>query len=334
MRSILLSIAFLLTSIISFSQDTIQFANGDKIVGEVKSLDKGVITIETDYSDSDFQIEWKGVERIHTSTIFLITLSDGQRLTGSIASGDSTAVTLKTDEGNVLVDPNKIVYLKSLDQGFWSQIYANVDVGFSLTKANNLQQLNTTAGVGYLGENWAWDARFKWLNSTQDSVADVARREGSVGVNRFLPNDWFLMGATDFLSNTEQLLDLRFNGRLGLGYYLVHKNTWYWSFTGGGAYVTEDYSSGEDSKDSWEAFIGMEMNLFDMGDLSLFTKVTAYPGITEAGRFRTDFNMDAKYDLPMDFYIKGGFTFNYDNQPAVGASELDYVFTTGFGWEW
>ena len=43
---------------------------------------------------------------------------------------------------------------------------------------------------------------------------------------------------------------------------------------------------------------------------------------------------DTKYDLPMDFYIKLGFTLNYDNQPVEGAPEADYVFSTGFGWSW
>ena len=71
-----------------------------------------------------------------------------------------------------------------------------------------------------------------------------------------------------------------------------------------------------------------------MGDFNLFTKITAFPGITEKGRFRTDFKMDLKYDLPLDFYVKGGFTFNYDNQPTAGAPETDYVLNTGLGWSW
>jgi hypothetical protein len=181
---------------------------------------------------------------------------------------------------------------------------------------------------------WSWDARINSLTSNQDSIAATKRTDGIVSANLFLPHDLFVVGALDFLSNTEQLLDLRTNTRLGLGYYIVHKNSWYWNFAGGIAYVDEAYSSGENSKESMEGFIGTELNLFDLGDFSLFTKVTAYPGITETGRFRTDFKMDLKYDLPLDFYVKGGLTVNYDNQPAVGATELDYVFNSGLGWEW
>ena len=34
------------------------------IVGEVKSMKRGVLTIETNYSDSDFNIEWLEIIKI------------------------------------------------------------------------------------------------------------------------------------------------------------------------------------------------------------------------------------------------------------------------------
>lgn len=333
-KLLLLAIVLIAFNLNGFSQDTISFNNGDKIVGELKSLDKGVIKFKTGYSDSDFQIEWKGVKSLSTKTIFFITTSDGTRLSGAISDGDSTGLTLRTNEGPIKVPSKEIVHLKSLDEGFWSQIYANIDVGFSMTKAKNLRQLTISTGIGYVGEAWSADLRLNSLNSTQDSIAPTERNDGGITVNFFLPKDWFLTGTTEYLSNTEQLLNLRLNGRIGLGYYLVHSNKWYWNFSGGAAYVSEDFSSSEGNKESMEAFLSTELNLFDMGDLSLFTKATAYPSITEQGRFRTDINIDFKYDLPLDFYIRSGFTVNYDNQPTEGAGEVDYVINSGLGWEW
>ena len=58
-----------------------------------------------------------------------------------------------------------------------------------------------------------------------------------------------------------------------------------------------------------------------------------YPSITERGRVRLDFKIDLKYDLPQDFYIKFGYTHNFDNQPAEGASKHDYVLNATFGWD-
>jgi len=48
---------------------------------------------------------------------------------------------------------------------------------------------------------------------------------------------------------------------------------------------------------------------------------------------RFDFKVDLKYDLPLDFYIKLGYTQNFDNRPVEGASQNDYVIQTSFGWE-
>lgn len=321
-------------STVSFGQDTIYFKNGDSMIGELKSLDRGVVQFETDYSDSDFLIEWKRVDKLSTATIFLITTSEGVRLNGNILNADSLGV-LINDEGNKITVPaSELVYLKSLDSGFWSKISANVDVGFNITKAKNLRQLTVNSGIGYMGENWAWDVRYNSLNATQDSISPTLRRDGGITVNRFLPHDIFLTGSSDFLSNTEQLLDLRINGRFGMGYYFVHSNRWYWNAAAGIAYVDEAFTSGENNLQSMEAFISTELSLFDFGDLSFFTKIVSYPGITESGRFRTDINLDFKYDLPYDFYVKTGATINYDNQPTAGASEVDYVLNTGFGWSW
>jgi len=70
-----------------------------------------------------------------------------------------------------------------------------------------------------------------------------------------------------------------------------------------------------------------------VGDLNLLTNFYWYPSITEEGRNRIDYRFDVKYNLPLDFYVKTGFTLNYDSEPAPGASQSDYVNQTGFGWQ-
>ena len=72
----------------------------------------------------------------------------------------------------------------------------------------------------------------------------------------------------------------------------------------------------------------------DLGDLDLLFSLMAYPGFTESGRWRTDTKFDIKYEFPMDFFIKMGFSLNYDNQPAADASTTDYVFNVSVGWDW
>ena len=95
----------------------------------------------------------------------------------------------------------------------------------------------------------------------------------------------------------------------------------------------EKFSTDDEDRQSLEAFFGTELNLFDIGDLSILTNGYAYPSLTESGRWCADFGLDLKYDLPLDFYLKLGLNYNFDNRPVEGASETDYVFQLSFGWE-
>ena len=336
---------------VSAQIDSLLLGNNNLIVGEIKSMDKGVLTIETEYSDSDFKITWDEIKTISSQTNFLITLSNGRRFNGKLNSVDTAHIRidyydperilrLKRAEGKLqetdlteIVPISDIVYLNAVDEGFWSRLSANFDIGWSLTKANNLQQFNIRSGLGYLADRWKASANLNSIRSTQDEVDDIKRTDGSAAFNYFLPKDWFLLYNLTYLSNTEQLIKSRVGNQIGLGKYVVHTNKTYFGFQTGVNLNSESYFDDTPSRNSGEALIGTQLNLYAIGDLNLLTTLTAYPSLTEKGRFRTDFSMDVKYDFLDDFYIKVGTTMNYDNQSIEGAADLDYVFQTTVGWQ-
>src|SRR6478735_1906091 len=149
-------------------RDSLVLKNGNVIVGELKSLDKGVVTIETDYSKSDFTIEWSGIKEIYSITPFLITLKNGERINGTFHSVDTTVI-IKSEDGkqiNTVVDD--IVYLKGLKSNFWGRVHASIDAGLSITKANNLKQYNVRSAVGYLADRWLVELYYDDLRTNQD----------------------------------------------------------------------------------------------------------------------------------------------------------------------
>ena len=332
---LLLNLLFVVSETMA-QTDSLIFKNDNYIVGEIKNMNRNILKIETDYSDDDFTIEWDGIKEIYTTTFFLITLTNGSRYNGNLKSQESGKISIATDNGQTInVDLNDIVILEGIDQGFWSQVYASIDFGFDLTKANNFKQISMRSNLGYIAKRWQWDANFNLLSSKQDDVDDIKRKDGGLTFKYFLPHDWYPLVSIDFLSNTELDLDLRTTGKFGMGKYVIHTNRIYWGFSLGVNYNVENYlTTTTNDRESWEGFMGTELNFFNVGDLSLLTQLIAYPGFTESGRWRSDFKFDAKYDLPLDFYIKLGYTLNFDNQPAEGFSKSDYVLHTGFGWEW
>ena len=357
MKKVLLLLLVVITGLSVNAQDIIKLKNGNILNGEVKDMDRGVLTIETPYSDSDFKVEWEKIVYIKTKTQFIVSLSKSKlgdlklksdtlsdRISSNLVSdfNDSTRVILTTPRGKRSVDLNHIVYLKSFNSSFFSRLSATVDVGYNLTKANNLKQFNVSSTLSYLADKWGANAGLNIVDSQQDGVDRVHRLDANIGFNWYLPKDFYLGVSSNILENDEMKLDIRSTFKAGLGFFILRTNHLYWNIEGGLAYNYEKYSTEAGSvppidpnpRKSQEGYLGAEINLFDIGDLNLLSNIVTYPSLSEKGRFRYDFKFEAKYDLPFDLYIKAGTIVNYDNSPAKGASEYDYVINTGIGWEW
>jgi hypothetical protein len=306
------------------------------LVGEIKSMSRGIISIETDFSDSDFMIEWEKVVEIHSKQEYIISLDNGEREKSTINTdpSDKSKLFLSWSGNGLQVVNENVVYIKPVEDKFIDRLNASIDLGFSLTKANNLKQFTLRSYIGYMTDTWSADGSLDAVRSSQDSIANTERTDASIGINYFIGKNWFTMLTAKFLQNDEQKLELRATPKAGIGNYVIQTNYLYLGIYGGIAWNNETYTDPTiPSRSDAEANAGVEFNMFDMGDLGLLTTLSVYKSIKEGNRTRADFKFDIKYDLPLDFYIKLGYTLNYDSQPVEGASNNDYVFQTTFGWE-
>ena len=222
---------FLIAPITLAQLDTIVVSSGDIIVGDIKSMSRGVVTIETDYSDSDFKIEWTKVMKVNSKGAYIVSLESSERLITTIRtrpSDSSTVVLLKNGE-EVNIAIADIVFIKGVDEGFIDRLSASIDFGFTLTKANNLKQFSSRSSLGYLANNWSADASLDAVRSSQDSVASTERTDASATFNYFLWKGWFAYASASFLQNDEQKLELRSTPKLGIGNYIIQTNHMYLS---------------------------------------------------------------------------------------------------------
>jgi putative salt-induced outer membrane protein YdiY len=242
-------------------------------------------------------------------------------------------VLLQGHDDTVATNLSDVVFLRSVKEDFWSRASASVDFGYSFTKANALQQFSMRSSLGYTTDRWSASATYNRVNSTQTDVDDIQRTDLGAGFRWALPKNFYGGFDASFLSNTEQKLFLRSSYQPTVGNYLIRTNSMYLLVMGGAAYTREIYSTEDPERNTAEAVAGVELNLFDVGDVSLFISAKVFPGLSGSGRLRMDDRVDLKYDLPMDLYIRMGLTLNYDNQPVEGATDTDYVFQTTLGWE-
>jgi len=316
--------------------DTLVVNNGDALVGEIKTMQKSTVKMETEYSDSDFMIEWDKVTEVYSDRMFIVNTDEGERYYGKIRTdvNNKSMVIVTEDTTKHFVKISDIVYLTQVDKNFISRLSASIDIGFSLAKSNNLTQLYINTLLGYLTESWSTNITYNGLLSTQTDVDPTTRNEGALTFRYFLPDDWFAIGSYSLLQNDEQKLKLRSIVQAGIGNYIIRTNSLYLSTAVGAAWNNENYTEPDiPSRNSAEGVAAIELNIYNIGDLSLLTSLAVYPSFTDKGRIRSDFYFDLKYDLPLDIYFKLGYTLNYDNQPVEGASDIDYLFQTSVGWE-
>jgi hypothetical protein len=330
--------ALLLISNLMFSQkDSLILVNKDVLIGKIESMEKNILVFGTSYSDSDFKIKWHKVKEIYSDRTFTVTLTSGQRFQSTIRT-DSTnikKVILKNEGVSFSEDLSKVILLDPYGTSFFSRLEFNIDFGVTLTKANNFSQLSMNSGFLYDSNKWGVYGNFGLIRSTQDNTEDIQRMDAAAGFQWFLPKDWYAEFSVNFLSNNEQKIKLRTTLRLGPGYYFTRNNSLVFSASAGLALNNESSTDPfVDPNTSTEAYLGVYFNKYDINDFSVLTSIVFSPSLTEDNRFRTDFKLDLKYDLPWDLYVKVGATYNYDSQPVPGASKGDYVFETGFGWEW
>lgn len=330
----LIIIILLVSNTLSAQNDTIQLKNNNVLAGEIKSLEKGVLILKTSYSDKDFQIEFNKVKGLIIQEKCLILLTNGRRRFGNIRTNEEgqVVVTLE-DKPQEHFKLAEVIALKEVDSNFWSRIKGSVDLGFNFTKANHNSQFTINGTLNYIDKTWMFESGISLLSSQQDNTDKTKRTNAYVELIRILPRKWYLLGGASFLSNTEQALDARVNPSIGLGKFLISSNKLYLGLSAGVTYNIENYVDTSLNKTSTEAVLTTTFNMFDFKDIDLTTNLDLYTSLSEKGRFRADYDITLKYDLPLDFYIKMGFTLNYDNQPAIEGNDFDYIFNSGFGWK-
>lgn len=310
--------------------------NGQIIVGEIKLMENGTLEIETDFSESDFLVEWSHVKSMKTLTDFVIILNNDSRLKGTISRdpiNDEYIIIYPTNGSKLFARTVDIVYLKSIKNGFWDRMKGSIGGGMNLTKASKTQQYSLNGSLAYYYTNLNASVYLNFVkNNTQDTI-QTKRTNYGTNWRVFVNKKWFVLGAGDFLQSDEQNLKLRTTVQLGYGTYPIRTHKMYLSTTAGIALNTENYTTeNTETTGSMETFLELEYNAFSIKDLDVVTKAQLFTRLADK-RFRFVYTLDFKIDLPLDFYIGGNVSFNYDTDPNEQSSNTDYVIGSTVGWK-
>ena len=313
------------------AQDTVTMATGEKLVGEIKKVEKDVLTMSTPFSDSDFKIEWDQVVAIESARQFLIETFDGRRLSGSLTA-DVTKKILQV--GTVAVPLAEVSAIQPFARSFWARFEAGFDMGYSMTQANDAKQLTLGGNLLYRDERVVDTVLGNVFKSSQSNAPETQRWDIGNDLRYLIGDRWYVNTTQDFLNSDEQGLDLRTTIGGGGGLYVLRSSSQHLAAGGGLAWTSEDYTDPAiESKDSGEAYLGMEFMTEKLKVTDLVTRFTYYPSLTIDGRYRINYTFDLDFNLPGDWYFRVSIFENFDSAPPADLSKNDYGWSNAFGFK-
>jgi Protein of unknown function, DUF481 len=316
----------------AYAQDVVITTNGDKLVGEIKSVEKDVLTLETPYSDTDFKIEWEDIVSIASDRQFLVETFDGRRLSGALKPDPANK--LAAQVGNTSVLLADVSAVQPFERTFWARFDTALDFGYSMTRTNSAKQLSLGSNLSYRDERYVDVIFANVFSSTQENAPETQRWDVNNDFRRLLGSRWYANTTQELLNSEEQGLDLRTTIGGGGGRYLLRSASQYLALGGGLAWTNENYTDPAlETKDSAEAYLGTEFMTEKLKVTDLITRFTWYPSLTISDRYRLAFRFDLDFNLPGDWYFRVGFFDNYDSQPPEGFSSNDYGWSNAFGFK-
>ena len=317
--------------------DIVVFRNGDRLTGEVKSLERGMLSFKTDATGT-ISIEWDKVASVQTDQYLQVELSDGRRHFGRASQAQPEGrLKLRVGSGSNIreVQLAEVVGIAPIEQGgFFDRLDGYVTAGYDYTKSSGVQQITYTGGLSSRDEKrqWAIDSSFTFIS--QSGQDDSNRYNIGAYNRRFLEDRWFVQGFGSFDGNDELGIDLRTTLGAAYGRFLRQDQKNDWAAYAGLAVTRENFSE-QPTSESVEGVLGTQYWFFHYNapEASLDAILNLFPSLTESGRVRAEGQLNARYELVSDLFFQLSLYGSYDSEPGAGAeSKSDYGVTTSLGY--
>ena len=315
--------------------DVVMLRNGDRLSGDIVSLEFGILTLKTD-NMSTLSIEWPAVRSVASKFAFAIERRDGSKYDGIITtSEDGADLLVESATGTVRIPMAEVERMSRFSPQFWDRINGGLSVGFSYTKSSSIQVSNVNFNANYRSTTEVGAVAFS-SNTTKDSSGHTTDRQLLTGNIQFLQQSRNFWGLLASLERDQSLgIDARLVGGAALGRRFVQSS--YTEVTGiVGVVGTEEWIVDKpEPRASVEAVVGGNWQVFKFIEpkTRLNLGLYVFPSLTESGRYRSTGDLSLTHKFPHDITVGLTGYLSYDNQPPeAGAEKSDYGVTFNLGY--
>jgi putative salt-induced outer membrane protein YdiY len=325
--------------------DQVTLKNGDRLTGQIKEVDKGVLQV--DYFQHSIEIPWEEVASLESAGKLHLLLKDGQVVVGTVKPSTTGLDVTTEGTGTVAVTMESIQALRSPEEqvaydaelerlrnpgllDLWSGF---LDTGLATTQGNaetttfNVS-LNTartsprdkiTVGITSL---------YARSNTTGISLTTANAIRGGIRYDVNIRPRLFGFGSTDLEYDQFQGLDLRFVPAAGMGFHWVKTDRSRFDVFAGGALNREFYID-DINRTSGELVLGEELFYQLAKAVHLEHKLVFYPNLSDTGEYRTNFDNALVTRLSHWLSWQLALSDRLISNPIPGKKKNDLLFTTG-----
>ena len=314
--------------------DIVTLYNGDRITGEVKSLETGILNFSTD-SMGTIKIEWQEIAKLESKYHYEIRLGSGKRYYGSIQPAKRPGQLLVQDlDGVQDLEWLQVVDMRPIEKNLLDRVDVYFAAGYSYSRASSVAQTSINADLSYE------DEKSRSTLTGRTSITDDSEETTSssrIDLDRAVwtarPNV-FRSFFSNYENNDELALDYRVGVGMGLGRAFI--DTYRNRLSGiAGLQVITEKSKTTGSDENLELYLSSRFKAwrFNTPELDLDFILNLYPSLTDSGRLRGDSNLRLRWELIEDLFFDITAYGSYDNK-ADANNDIDYGVTTGLGWEY
>ncbi len=316
--------------------DVVYMKNGDKITCEIRSLEQAQLTIKQEYANSTVVLDWNRVDHIQTKQPFVVVDAKGGASSGIVSETADKHIVKVAGATSKEIPHDEVVSIEQTGETFMRRLRGDVDLGSSFAQSNAQKNLTLDSDLTYQGTtniaSLTSNSQFTSQKETTDTNETTVKSEY---FRQMRKSDWYGGAIANFLSSSEQQIDLRTTLGGALAVRPIFTNKTNLSLIAGLAFTSEKdeaNATSTASKRSLDSAAAVQFSTFRFDSTTFSSTLWVYPSLTTLGRVRVTFNQDLYYKFYKDFYIRGSFYDNYDNRPVIGAPPNNLGVSTTLGW--
>jgi hypothetical protein len=323
---------------ITSKRDTVYLYNGQVLIGEIRGLNGGSLSID----DADLkviQIKLNKIKSVQSGGQFRIVTISKQEYYGMIkASPKEGYVRIDLRDGSPFVEIpiDNINMMLSIENSFFKSLNGNISLGFSYTKSSGIGQLNLNSNISYVKKLFESALSVSAIGSLDSSKFSRDNENVDLFSIYNITTSWFVAASLGYQRNLELSLARRYQQMIGGGNkLLVGKHYQVLGLTGL-AFNEEKSTSGELSGLLMEIPVSFRFNLYSFShpNIQISVSQSTYFSLSQKGRIRLAGTSNIYYELVRNFYLNVGPYSNFDNQPPnASGNTFDIGVTFGISYK-